>query len=67
MKRVIKPAKSETEFPEVVEFWQAIENGIVIFEDVCRAIVNGYMLRNNIVGRPFKTFRKFKDIYPKLG
>lgn len=65
MKRVIKPAES-TEFPETVEFWQAIENGIVIFEDVCRAIVNGYMLRNNIVGRPFKAFRKFKDIYPQL-
>lgn len=61
-----KKVEQESGFPETIEFWQAIENEIVVFENVCRAIVNGYMLRNNMVGRPFKTFRKFKEVYPQL-
>lgn len=61
-----KKVEQESVFPETIEFWQAIENEIVVFENICRAIVNGYMLRNNMVGRPFKTFRKFKEVYPQL-
>ncbi len=51
------------DFPEKTELWQAIQNGEVVYEHPSRAMTNGYMVRNNIPGRPVSEMVPFDSVY----